>query len=87
MNLLKELNPKSFKYKNSETFSLGFIAQEVLRSLEKNQLKNTIIKEKNNLYSIDYTELISILWKSNQELLKRIEKLENKEEKKENGEK
>lgn len=84
LNLLKELNPKSFKYKNSETFSLGFIAQEVLRSLEKNQLKNTIVKEKNNLYSIDYTELISILWKSNQELLKRIEKLENKEEKEEN---
>lgn len=76
-NLLKEINPVSFKYKNTGNEHIGFIAQEVIEALEKNNLPQIPIKKDElGFYSLNYLDFIGILWKSNQNLIARVEKLE-----------
>ena len=77
INIVKNTRPVEFTYKKDNTRHIGFIAQELEKSFKENKIKEIPIKKDElGIYSIDYISLIGILWKSNQDLYKRIESLE-----------
>ena len=79
ISLIKEIKPVKFKYKKSKEEKIGFIAQDVETALKKQNLINTITKKQlNGFYSLDYIQLIPILWKVIQEQQETIEKLQGK---------
>lgn len=76
IKLIKEINPVSFKYNENNTQHIGFIAQEMKEAFNKNNLEAIPIKiDQTGIYSINYIDLIGILWKDNQYLHQEIEKL------------
>jgi hypothetical protein len=70
MKALKAIKAVSFVKKDTEKSSVGFIAQDV------EEFYPDLVGESEGLKSLNYAQMTSILWKQNQELLKRIEKLE-----------
>ena len=77
INIVKEAIPVEFTYKKNDTRHIGFIAQDLEKVFQNNKLEEIPIqKDEIGMYSIDYISLIGILWKSNQDLYKRIESLE-----------
>lgn len=77
INVVKEATPVEFTYKENESKHIGFIAQDLEEVFKNNKIEEIPIKiDETGLYSIDYLSLIGILWKSNQDLYKRIEILE-----------
>ena len=95
IDFIKDLHPVQFFYKSKqEKKHYGLIAQELKNVLDKYSIEsNELIDydEKTNIYSINYTELLSPLIKSIQELdtkleksNKKIKELENKISNKDN---
>ena len=94
IEIIKQLKPKMFKYKktkDNDRIHFGFIAQEVeeIFSIENYAIVNGEKDNKESILSLSYTDFIAPVvkaiqeldensenWKS--ELIKRIEKLENK---------
>lgn len=75
--LLQEILPVSFRYNNSEDKHIGFIAQDVEKVFKNNKLDEVLVKiDETGKYTLDYIQLIGVLWKIVQELEKRIENLE-----------
>jgi hypothetical protein len=70
MEALESIKPVSFVKKGTEKASVGFIAQDV------EEFYPDLVGESEGLKSLNYSQMTAILWKQNQELLKRIEKLE-----------
>jgi hypothetical protein len=70
MEALESIKPVSFVKKETEKASVGFIAQDV------EEFYPDLVGESEGLKSLNYSQMTAILWKQNQELLKRIEKLE-----------
>lgn len=76
INIVKELKPVSFKYKKNDVKRLGFIAQDLEKILINNNIETTPISvDEFGMYSINYLDLIAILWKDNQKLHEEIDKL------------
>lgn len=76
VNIVKELNPVSFIYNQNDTKHIGFIAQDMEEVFKNNNLEAIPVKiDEIGMYSINYINLIGILWKDNQYLHKEIEKL------------
>lgn len=78
LNFINELKPVDFKYKNSNSdrFHHGLIAQDVEKLKDKGYdfggLSNSKYNGGEDVYSIGYTQLISPLIKSVQELNKKV---------------
>jgi hypothetical protein len=72
INLLREIDAVTFTNLSGED-DIGFIAQDFNKHIPV--LTTTTEDE---LLSLKYSKITAILWKQNQELLKRIETLENK---------
>lgn len=83
INLLKEINTVTFKY-NKDTKNkthIGFIAQEVEEAFKNNNIEaSPVYIDESGIYSLEYIQFIGILWKIVQNLTKRMEKLEQKNE-------
>lgn len=85
-NLIKDIDPVIFTYKKSNQRHIGFIAQDVEQAFNKENIEPTLVKKDDlGIYSLDYIQLIGILWKDNkikneliEDLKSRIEKLEKK---------
>ena len=85
-NLIKDIDPVIFTYKKSNQRHIGFIAQDVEQAFNKEHIEPTLVKKDDlGIYSLDYIQLIGILWKDNkikneliENLQSRIEKLEKK---------
>ena len=76
VNVVKELNPVSFVYNQNNTKHIGFIAQDMEEVFKNNNLEAIPVKiDEVGMYSINYINLIGILWKDNQYLHREIEKL------------
>ena len=76
INIVKELNPVSFIYIQNDTKHIGFIAQDMEEVFKNNNLEAIPVKiDEIGMYSINYINLIGILWKDNQYLHEEIEKL------------
>lgn len=76
VNVVKELNPVSFVYNQNDTKHIGFIAQEMEEVFKNNNIEAIPVKiDEIGMYSINYINLIGILWKDNQYLHEEIEKL------------
>ena len=83
ISCVKKVKPKTFiyndeKYKKNDKF--GFIAQELLKALPeefKDIVKENKEKSSDDTYlSINYMKIAVVLWKCNQEMISKIEKLE-----------
>lgn len=75
------LKPRIFKYNSDkkELNHFGFIAQDILNSMQKSKIKENGIISINpmtNLYSIKYSEFISLNTWQIQKLKKRVAELE-----------
>jgi hypothetical protein len=70
MEALGSIKPVSFIKKDTEKSSIGFIAQDV------EEFYPDLVGQGDEFKSLNYAQMTAILWKQNQELLKRIEKLE-----------
>ena len=67
-SLVKDIQPVTFRYKDSEEERLGFIAQNVEKAFLSKNLVNAPTRKNNaGIYSLDYMQLIPILWKTVQE--------------------
>ena len=76
INIVKELKPVSFIYNQNNTKHIGFIAQDMENVFKNNNIEAIPVKvDEIGMYSINYINLIGILWKDNQYLHKEIEKL------------
>lgn len=76
VNVVKELNPVSFIYNQNDTKHIGFIAQAMEEVFKNNNIEAIPVKiDEVGMYSINYINLIGILWKDNQYLHREIEKL------------
>lgn len=71
VNVLKQLDGVSFKWKNNDNKSYGVIAQEVEKIIPE------IVDINNNVKSVNYQAIIGFLIEAVKELSERIEKLEN----------
>ena len=81
VQLVKSIEPKTYKKVNNQTRECGLIAQHLLEKLDDNMpnLVQEIPDETfDNIYVIDYSRLTTILWGVCKNLIKRIEILENK---------
>ena len=76
-NIVKKLKVKKFTMKNDEKkkINLGFVAQEV-KGLIPKELEN-IVNEDNEYMSLNYGKMSVLLWKSCQEMMERMEKMED----------
>ena len=76
VNVIKELNPVSFIYNQNNTKHIGFIAQDMEKVFIDNNIEVTPVKiNEDGMYSINYIDLIGILWKDNQILHEEIDKI------------
>lgn len=76
VNIIKQLNPVTFEYNQNNIKHIGFIAQDMEKIFNDNNIEATPIKvDEFGYYSINYLDLIGILWKDNQYLHKEIERL------------
>lgn len=75
-NIIKQLNPVSFVYNQNNTKHIGFIAQDMEKVFNYNNIEAIPVKiDEVGMYSINYIDLIGILWKDNQVLHREIDKL------------
>ena len=70
---LRNVQPKTFQYNDNERQLLGFIAQDM-----EQYYPELITTNDDGHKQLSYSMITSVLWKQNQELLKRIEQLEKK---------
>lgn len=81
LDLVKNLNPVTFKYKNTwskdQSIQPGFIAQEVALALQQTSYVDGIVQQGGDYMGLAYQNLIPLLVKSIQELVARVEYLEN----------
>jgi len=76
-DIVKELKPVTFKFKDSEKTSFGFIAQDLLEVF--NDQEFTVVgTSEDGMYNVNYIEFIPILTRALQGLIKRVEQLEEK---------
>ena len=77
-NIIKNLQPCTYKFKNKERYHRGFIAQDVEQALNLNNIKDQLylIDEKGE-YSLVYDEFLADLVGCCKYLIKRVEELEN----------
>lgn len=76
-SLVKDIQPVTFRYKDSEEERLGFIAQNVEKAFLSKNLVNAPTRKNNaGIYSLDYMQLIPILWKTVQEQQVLIENMQ-----------
>lgn len=75
--LFNELKPVSYKYKDLDKIYLGFIAQDVENSLQKNNINDKSLVNYNNEHflSLDYNSLFTLNIAVTQDLMKEIEEL------------
>lgn len=79
INLLTEIKPVSFKYKKSGVERIGFIAQDVIKAFENNDLsKIPVEQDELGFYSLNYLDFIGILWKVTQNLLNQVIQLKER---------
>ena len=79
--LYDDFKPVTYKLKDDdkETLRWGFIAQDVLKSLENAGLDNTLVSQDyKGFYSLNYLDIIAMSVYEIQKLKKRIEELEKK---------
>ena len=79
--LYDDFKPVTYKLKDDdkETLRWGFIAQDVLKSLENAGLDNTLVSQDyKGFYSLNYLDIIAMNVYEIQKLKKRIEELEKK---------
>ena len=75
LEIIKKVKPIIFKYRGSEKYSFGVLAQELSDVLSKDEF--TIMKEDEKGYiMVNYIEFVPLLIKSVKELNKRVEELE-----------
>ena len=75
IDVLKQLKPVSFKYKDSEKTTFGFIAQDLLEVF--NDQEFTVVgTSEDGMYNVNYAEFVPVLTRALQELIKRVEQLE-----------
>jgi uncharacterized protein YjbI with pentapeptide repeats len=73
--VIKEMNPVSYKWIESDKddhVKAGLIAQELL-----NTAPDAVYMDSDGAYSVDYNHIFSMMLKSHQELMARVESLEN----------
>ncbi len=76
-SLLEKIKPVRFRYKRNKEEHIGFIAQNVKKAFDSNEIDYIPIKQDEmGIYSLDYTQLIPVLWKIVQEQGKKIKQLE-----------
>lgn len=81
-NIIEDLNPVEYKFKNVERKHRGLIAQEVIKTLKNNSISEEIYNiEPNGYYSLNYTEFIPDIINVNKYLIKEIERLKERIEK------
>ena len=81
VQIVKSIEPKTYKKNSNQTRECGLIAQHLLEKLDDNMpnLVQEIPDETlGNLYGIDYSRLTTVLWATCRDLIKRIEVLESK---------
>lgn len=82
LNVLNELQTKIYRYKkNDKNLNIGLVAQDVLEVMEKYNIEDTPIVDQDELegmYSIDYSQITSLLVHGYQQQQKRIEDLESR---------
>lgn len=84
VEFFKKLRPRLFKFKNGESgrLHMGFIAQEAETAADESGIELEdlafICKDDEGNYGLRYDELIALQTKIIQELIKRVETLENK---------
>lgn len=78
LTLFKSLVPKTYKYKNSNINSIGFIAQQVEELVNDNNLNLKFFVDKNDeeYLSLKYNSIFTLNVLATQELYKKIELLE-----------
>ena len=82
LEIIKSLNPITFVYKNGTEYHRGLSAQDLKEVLSKNNINEQVVTKDFNevlndeIYSINYTELIPDLINCIKNLNERIEKLE-----------
>ena len=76
-NIVKKLKVKKFTMKNDEKkrTNIGFVAQEVKNLIPK-EFQN-IVNEDNEHMSLNYGKISVLLWKSCQEMMEKMEKMED----------
>lgn len=85
LTLLDNLDVKQFRFKqNDKKINIGFIAQDVLKLIEKTNIKDqsfvdqTSFNEEEKYYTVNYIEFIPLLVKKCQQQDKKIQELEKK---------
>ena len=75
-NIVKKIKVKKYTMKNDEKkrTNIGFIAQEVKSAIPK-EFEN-IVNEDNEYMSLNYGRLTAVLWKSCQEMMDKLDKME-----------
>ncbi len=80
LELIEKLRPVSFQFKDSpdERFKIGFIAQKTEEVMKECDKDYDVVNydEDNDAYTMKYESLIGVLVNAMQELLDRVEKLE-----------
>lgn len=72
------LKPKKYILKTSNKESIGFIAQDIEKQLKEYNLLNTIVNKENDIYTLNYIEMIPMLVQTLQKQQEQIEILKNK---------
>ena len=75
-NIVKKIKVKKYTMKNDEKkrTNIGFVAQEVKSAIPK-EFEN-IVNEDNEYMSLNYGRLTVVLWKSCQEMMNKMDKME-----------
>ena len=80
LNIVKQLNPVTFKYKedwsNDRSTQTGFIAQELQEVLQNEIYLSGVVNDSGQYLNVAYQNLIPILTKAIQELSAKVESLE-----------
>ena len=77
IKIIKELNPVSFLYKKNDSPGMGFIAQEVKGICDKYGIELPLYEINRGIYSITYTNFISLIISVLQEIMRRMDGYEN----------
>lgn len=72
------LKPKKYILKTSNKESIGFIAQDIEKQLKEYNLLNTIVNKENDIYTLNYIEMIPMLVQTLQKQQEQIDILKNK---------
>ncbi len=76
IKVIDTINPVLFTYKKDKQKHIGFIAQDVEEAFIDENIETTMVKKNElGIYSLDYIQMIGVLWKVVQEQQKEINKL------------